>query len=345
MIIRLSAEKPDAAIIGEAGRILKEGGLVAFPTETVYGLGGNALDPEAAKKIYEAKGRPSDNPLIVHIADTESVGTIAADFPERAKKLAESLWPGPLTMILPKKEIVPAQTTGGLDTVAVRLPSDKIAQALIRAAGGFVAAPSANSSGRPSPTLAAHVEEDLGDRVDMILDGGRATIGLESTIIDLTEEVPTILRLGYYSREDLEAVIGEVAIDPGILGKSTSARPKAPGMRYRHYAPKAELILLPGEREEEREEIRKRTEEALAAGKRVGLLVPEEHRGEYPAGEVRVLGSLADEETIARHLYETLRAFDADGVDVIYAETVEGSGLKEAVMDRLRRAAGKKEGS
>ena len=193
-VVSMDAKHPDKEAIKRAGQILQNGGLVAFPTETVYGLGGNALDPRASMKIYAAKGRPSDNPLIIHIADMSSLPKIVSEIPAKAQLLAEKFWPGPLTMILPKAEIVPGETTGGLDSVAVRFPSDLIAQELIKAAGGFVAAPSANTSGRPSPTRAEHVEEDLGDAIDMILDGGQVGIGLESTIVDFTEDIPVVLR-------------------------------------------------------------------------------------------------------------------------------------------------------
>ena len=241
LICKVNAEKPEQDIISRAGGILKEGGLVAFPTETVYGLGGNALDAAASEKIYAAKGRPSDNPLIVHIARMEDLEKIVTEVPKKAKILAEACWPGPLTMILPKSEEVPYETTGGLDSVAVRYPSHPVAQALILAAGGYVAAPSANTSGRPSPTTAAHVQEDLTGAVDMILDGGQVGIGIESTIVDFTEEIPTVLRPGYISLEKLKELLGEVKMDKGLLRADASQRPKAPGMKYRHYAPKAEI--------------------------------------------------------------------------------------------------------
>ena len=212
-IVKMSADNLNIEAIRKAGTILKEGGLVAFPTETVYGLGGNALDPEASMKIYAAKGRPSDNPLIVHIAEMGKLSEIAAEIPEKAKLLAQKYWPGPLTMILPRAAVVPKETTGGLDSVAVRFPSDRIAQELIRAAGGFVAAPSANTSGRPSPTMAEHVIEDLGDEIDMIIDGGQVGIGLESTIVDFTEEIPVVLRPGYISLDRIKEVLGEVQMD------------------------------------------------------------------------------------------------------------------------------------
>lgn len=235
-----------AAGIARAGEILRNGGLVAFPTETVYGLGANALDEKAAAKIYAAKGRPSDNPLIVHIAETEALEEIVAQVPEAARQLARAFWPGPLTMIFRKNDRVPYGTTGGLDTVAVRMPDHEIAREMIRAGGGYIAAPSANTSGRPSPTTAAHVADDLWGRIDMIIDGGSVGIGLESTIVDLSGETPVILRPGYINQEMLQSVIGTVEMDKGLIAADSSVRPKAPGMKYKHYAPKAELVIIEG---------------------------------------------------------------------------------------------------
>ena len=240
--------------ISEAAEILKQGGLVAFPTETVYGLGGNGLDKEAAKKIYAAKGRPSDNPLILHVSSIEEVTPLVKTLPEKAKKLMEAFWPGPLTLVLPKSDIVPKESTGGLETVALRSPENALTLALIRACGFPIAGPSANLSGRPSPTEAAHVLEDLGGRIEGILEDGAVGIGVESTIVDLSEDSPTLLRPGAITIEDLEEVLGEkVAIDPTLLGKSMTEGfiPKAPGMKYRHYAPKAEMILFKKKEEDE----------------------------------------------------------------------------------------------
>ena len=245
-VVSMKADKLDMEAIRRGGDILKQGGLVAFPTETVYGLGGDALNPQASMKIYAAKGRPSDNPLIVHIAEFDKLAPIVAEVPEKAKILAEKYWPGPLTMILPKSDLVPQETTGGLDSVAVRFPSDRIAQELIKAAGGYVAAPSANTSGRPSPTTAQHVEEDLGEAIEMIIDGGQVGIGLESTIVDFTEDVPVVLRPGYISLEMLQETLGDVRMDKGLIAADSKVRPKAPGMKYRHYAPKADLAIVEG---------------------------------------------------------------------------------------------------
>ena len=339
-IVRMTEETLDMDALKRAGEILRSGGLVAFPTETVYGLGGNALDPEAARKIYEAKGRPSDNPLIVHIADWESLFPLVTEVPEAAKRLAGEWWPGPLTMIFPKSELVPYETTGGLDTVAVRFPDNAIARELIRQGGGYVAAPSANTSGRPSPTMAAHVEQDLGDRIDMIIDGGQVQIGLESTIVDFTEDIPVILRPGFLNRQMLEDILGQVRIDPGLLKEDPAVRPKAPGMRYRHYAPKAKLAIVQGDREKVCAKIRELAEQRQSEGAKVGIICTEESRREYPSGDIRCIGSRADDRTIAKHLYELLRDFDEDNIDYIYSESFDTPRMGQAIMNRLIKAAG-----
>ena len=248
-VIVVDKKNPDPEIIEKAGQILKKGGLVAFPTETVYGLGGNALDPTASMKIYAAKGRPSDNPLIVHIAELDKLKTIVLGHSGEGRNPGREILARTADYDPAESGDRSRETTGGLDSVAVRFPSDPVAQALIRAAGGFVAAPSANTSGRPSPTMAGHVEEDLGDAIDMILDGGQVGIGLESTIIDFTEEVPVVLRPGYISLDMLKETIGEVKMDRGLLITDSSVHPKAPGMKYRHYAPKADLAVVEGPEE------------------------------------------------------------------------------------------------
>ena len=255
----------DEKIMMEAGELLKSGALVAFPTETVYGLGANALDEKAAAKIYSAKGRPSDNPLIIHIAEMKSLELITEEIPKAAYLLAEKFWPGPLTMVMKKSKIVPYGTTGGLDTVAVRMPSHPIALEMIKHGGGYVAAPSANTSGRPSPTLASHVADDMDGIIPMILDGGAVGIGIESTIVDLTEEIPTILRPGFITKEMLEEVVGEVQMDKG-LDADAKTPPKAPGMKYRHYAPKAELVIVEGAKDAVVKKINEMTKENDAKG-------------------------------------------------------------------------------
>ncbi len=333
---------PDEGVMKKAGDILKKGGLVAFPTETVYGLGGDALSPAASAKIYAAKGRPSDNPLIVHIADQGALELLASEVPETARKLADHFWPGPLTMILPKSDIVPRETTGGLDTVAIRMPSHPAAYELIRSSGIYIAAPSANTSGRPSPTTAAHVMEDLDGRIDMVIDGGKVEIGLESTIIDLTGDIPTILRPGYITKKQLEAVIGHVEVDPAIItgNYDPNLRPKAPGMKYRHYAPKGELTIVEGGREDVAMVINHLTAENDAAGLKTAVIASEENMDLYRAAQVINIGSRAHETEVAANLYDVLRRMDEMEIDRIYAESFAGEGIGTAIMNRLLKAAG-----
>ena len=339
-IIMDMREKTDPEMIRRAGEILRSGGLVAFPTETVYGLGGNALDEASSAKIYAAKGRPSDNPLIVHIERLEDLELLVTEIPQSALILAQAFWPGPLTMILPKSPIVPDTTTGGLKTVAVRMPNHPAALELIRAAGGFVAAPSANTSGRPSPTSAAHVIEDLDGRIDCIIDGGSVGIGLESTIVDLTGETPEILRPGYISRAMLEEVLGKVTVDKGLTSEDEKVRPRAPGMKYRHYAPKAQLAIVEGEENDVVRTIRELVRKDTAAGLKVGIIAASESAGRYGEGTVRAAGTRSDERTIAMHLYALLREFDELETDRIYSEAFEEGQLGDAIMNRLLKAAG-----
>ena len=325
----------------EAAQILREGGLVAFPTETVYGLGANALDEEAAKKIYAAKGRPSDNPLIAHISSPEELEPLVLEIPDMAKKLMDLYWPGPLTMVFKKKAIVPYGTTGGLDTVAVRMPSDPVARTLIRLAGVPVAAPSANSSGRPSPTTADHVWQDMAGKIEMIVDGGPVGIGLESTIVDVTGPVAMILRPGAITVEMVREALGEAQIDPAIMGPMKDGEhPKAPGMKYRHYAPKAPLTLVEGEMEQVVRTINRLAKEALKEGKKVGIICTDETRSCYPAGMIQSIGIRAREETVAHNLYAVLREFDDLGADVIYSESFPDDQMGQAIMNRLTKAAG-----
>lgn len=339
-IVKMTEEELDQQALKRAGEILRGGGLVAFPTETVYGLGGNALDPEASKKIYAAKGRPSDNPLIVHIGDMGDLEKIVREVPEKARILAGKYWPGPLTMIFQKSDRVPLATTGGLGSVAVRFPSDRIALAVIREGGGYVAAPSANTSGRPSPTTAEHVREDLGDAIDMIIDGGPVGIGLESTIVDFTEEVPVVLRPGYISLEMLRKTLGEVRMDGGLVAADSGLRPKAPGMKYRHYAPRAELVIVEGSEEGVACTINDLVEEGERMGVPVGIIAARESLSRYPKGLVKCVGSREDEETIAHNLYEVLREFDDCQVGRIYSEAFYTPRMGQAIMNRLLKAAG-----
>ena len=364
----------------EAARILHSGGLVAFPTETVYGLGGNALDEDAARKIYAAKGRASDNPLIAHVSCVEEVEPLVKEIPEAGRKLMEAFWPGPLTMIFPKSEKVPYGTTGGLDTVAIRMPDDPVANRLIALAGVPVAAPSANTSGRPSPTTADHVWQDMNGRIEMIIDGGPVGIGVESTIVDVSSAVPSVLRPGAITMEMLAEVLGEVSVDPAILGPlSADVRPKAPGMKYKHYAPKADLTLVePGtgtERESGAEQVtgaeqktgadrntgadpetgldetqlqamirkvRELSREKIEAGYKVGVICTDESRGCYTDGEVRSIGARKSQASVAHNLYALLREFDDLGVDYIFSESFPKDHLGQAIMNRLSKAAGYK---
>lgn len=343
-------QKPRDEELLEGARLLREGGLVAFPTETVYGLGANALDEEAARKIYEAKGRPSDNPLIAHVSSMEEVYPLVSRVSDPAKKLMAAFWPGPMTLIFSKSDLVPYGTTGGLDTVAVRMPSDPVANRLIALAGVPVAAPSANTSGRPSPTTAQHVLQDMDGKIEMIIDGGAVGIGVESTIVDVSVDVPTVLRPGAITMEMLKAVLGEVQIDPAILGPmSADVRPKAPGMKYKHYAPKADLTLVePADGDMESADslermtrkVRQLAEEKLAEGFRVGIICTDESRGQYSNGLVRSIGSRKKRETVAHNLYGLLREFDDLKADYIFSESFPQDHLGQAIMNRLSKAAG-----
>lgn len=340
IIEKIEKEQLNSEVIKTAGEILKSGGLVAFPTETVYGLGADALNERAAEKIYAAKGRPSDNPLIIHITNMKDLGKIADVIPDTAITVAEKYWPGPLTMIFEKSEIVPYGTTGGLDTVAVRMPSDEIARAVIDAGGGFIAAPSANTSGRPSPTAAQHVEEDLSGRIDMIIDGGTVDIGVESTILDMTVTPPMILRPGAVTKEMLEKLIGKVDEDRALIAPDSHQAPKAPGMKYRHYAPKADLSIVEGPMELVIPVINHMAAERIDQGYKVGIIGTEETVARYLKGDVKSIGTREDESTIANHLYGILREFDKDGVDYIYSESFAAGGIGNAIMNRLLKAAG-----
>ncbi len=342
VIANIDSNNPDPAVMEAAGRIIRGGGLVAFPTETVYGLGGDALNPEASARIYEAKGRPSDNPLIVHIADLSDLGPITRDVPRVAHELAGRFWPGPLTLIFGKSDRVPLQTTGGLDTVAVRFPSDPVAGALIRASGGYVAAPSANLSGKPSPTRGKYVIQDLDGRVDMILCGDDSRIGLESTIVDLTSDEPVILRPGYVTLEMLREVIPTVSLDKGLAESDPSVRPKAPGMKYRHYAPRGDMTIVEGAGPSVTAYINRKIAEARSAGLRCGVIAANERLDTYEADLKEGIGTDGDAEEAARRIYAILRNMDDEGIDVIFAEGMADGGMGTAYMNRLTKAAGHK---
>ncbi len=326
----------------EAASILRSGGLVAFPTETVYGLGGNALDPDASRKIYAAKGRPSDNPLIVHIADVSALEELARDIPDEAYRLAEAFWPGPLTIILKKKPIVPDSTTGGLATVAIRFPSHPVANRLILESGLYIAAPSANASGRPSTTKAEHVIEDLDGKIDMVIDSGSSQIGLESTIVDLSEDIPTILRPGFVTIEMLRRIVPGIVYDRAVTErkKDDTIVAKAPGMKYRHYAPKGDLMIFEGDPDRVAKAINEAVKRANEAGKRAGVLATAQNLDRYNCAVIECVGSKTDEEEISSHLFDTLRRFDELGVDLIFSESFDCGGLGQAIMNRLLKAAG-----
>lgn len=339
------SEEINQKIYDEAAEILKNGGLVAFPTETVYGLGADALDAGASAKIYRAKGRPSDNPLIVHIAKVEDLQALCSEIPLLAAKLADAFWPGPMTMVLKKKDVVPGTITGGLDTVAVRMPVHPVARRLIEVSGVYVAAPSANTSGRPSPTTAAHVMQDMDGRIDMIIDGGSVEIGIESTIIDVTGEYPVILRPGYITREMIESVAGKTELDRAVTeGAPVTAVPKAPGMKYKHYAPKGELTVVECTKKDGTqkviEEINRLAEEMSAKGFKVGVLATDATKEYYNADVVVSVGNRSQEISISSHLFGCLREFDDRGVDCIYSESFSRENVGMAIMNRLMKAAG-----
>ncbi|WP_003542731.1 L-threonylcarbamoyladenylate synthase [Desulfotomaculum nigrificans] len=343
LIWTVDKNNPDQNVIDRAAQIIKNGGLVAFPTETVYGLGANGLDGTAVAGIYRAKGRPSDNPLILHVADFAMAEALSAGLPPVAGMLMDKFWPGPLTLVVPRANHIPGQVTGGLDTVGIRMPSHPVALALIKAAGVPIAAPSANRSGRPSPTRAAHVQADLQGRIDAILDGGPTGVGLESTVLDVSGEQPVILRPGGVTYEQLADLLPRVTIDPSILGKKLSRdqAPRSPGMKYTHYAPAAPLTLFEGEPARVVQAIARRAAEQLARGSRVGILAFEENAPYYPRGAVILtMGQQKNPATAANMLFALLRQFDRLKVEVILAEGMEPKGIGLAIMNRLRRAAG-----
>nr|WP_328703160.1 L-threonylcarbamoyladenylate synthase [Alkalihalobacterium elongatum] len=322
--------------IKEAALWIKEGEVVAFPTETVYGLGGNALIDEAIEKIFRAKGRPSDNPLIVHVASKDQVRMLVSEIPDRAEKLMDAFWPGPLTIVLPSNHSVSPRVTANLHTIAIRIPDHPVALALLEEANVPVAAPSANVSGKPSPTTAQHVKHDLNGRIKGIVDGGQTGVGVESTVVDCTEAVPVILRPGGITKNQLEHVVGPVKVDPAL--EQEGSTPRSPGVKYTHYAPNAEMYLV----EQYTQRMQQVVDEFRNAGKRVGVLTTHEGASNYEADLVIPCGFRKDLETVATHLYGTLRQFDEHEIDLILAETFPKEGVGVAIMNRLEKAAGKK---
>lgn len=339
IISKIDVNNINVEELKKQAELLKEGKTVIFPTETVYGLGANALDENAVKKIYEAKGRPSDNPLIVHIYDREEVRDLAKDISNKAEIVMDKFWPGPITIILNKKDIVPNTTSGGLDTVAIRMPSHKIARELIKQSGLPIAAPSANISGRPSPTKANHVKEEMDGRVSGIVLGGNCDFGLESTVLDLTGEVPMILRPGSITKEDLEEVLGEVLVDPSLLKKEDNKKAKAPGMKYTHYSPDADVYIVSGNDKDVINKINQIIRENSENGIKSGVMCVEKNKKLYE-GEVISLGNTLEE--VGSNLFDVLREMDKRNVDIVYSEAFEMTGVGQAIMNRLLKSAGYK---
>lgn len=340
-VIKIDLDNIDIDKIRRAAAVIKSGGLVAFPTETVYGLGANALDEQAVKNIFKAKGRPSDNPLIIHIAEKSKAEELVRFMPSSVTRLMDKFWPGPLTLVMHKSDIVPTAVTAGLDTVAVRMPSHPVALELIRKSDLPIAAPSANRSGRPSPTNASHVIEDLSGKVDVIIDADNTTVGLESTVLDVTVTPPVILRPGGITYEQLKEVLGEVDIDPAVTTNTKqNTVPKSPGMKYTHYSPEAEVIIVEGELTEVVDRINHMIEDYKSTGYSVGVLATEQTKGLYKDANIISLGSRNHPESIASKLFWALRELDKKHVHVILAESIENTGIGLAVMNRLSKAAG-----
>lgn len=339
-VVILDLDNLDRAAIEEAGQIIRGGGLVAFPTETVYGLGANALNNSAVKKIFSAKGRPQDNPLIVHVSDF-NIGYLVEEIPEIAKLLMERFWPGPLTLILKKSSIIPETTSAGLDTVGIRMPSNLVAMELIKAAGVPIAAPSANVSGRPSPTEVSRCIEDLDGKIEYILGGEKCDVGLESTIVDCTVEPACVLRPGGITLEMLREVNSKIYIDSAIMNKPEGDfKPKAPGMKYRHYAPKAPLKIVQGDLQKTIAKINEIVQNYIDENKAVGIMATDETINCYKKGIVRSLGSRNDISNIGKNLFEVLRSFDDLKVEVIISEAFEEVDFGVAIMNRLKKSAG-----
>ncbi|MEM0083892.1 MAG: L-threonylcarbamoyladenylate synthase [Candidatus Methanomethylicia archaeon] len=340
LILKVDPENPEMDKITIAANVIRNGGLVAFPTETVYGLGVDALNAEAVKRMYMVKMRPLDNPTIVHVSRISDVYRLSVEVPEKAEELMKRFWPGPLTIVLKASEIVPRVTTGGLDTVGIRMPNHKVALALIDSSETPIAAPSANIAGRPSPTLAQHVIQDFYGKIDVILDAGPTRIGVESTVLDLTQTPPQILRPGGVTYEELKEVLGEVSIHPSVIAKIEVEYALSPGMKHKHYAPKAELIVVEGDLNKIVDKIIELTEEYSKFGLKIGILATDETMHRYGRGIVKSMGSRSDLKSAAKNLFKLLREFDDENVNLILAEGLPLKGLGLAVMNRLRRASG-----
>lgn len=329
-------EKQD---IRQGAELIKAGKMVAFPTETVYGLGANGLDPKAVANLFLAKGRPQDNPLILHVHSIDQVRGLVEDISEEGEKLMKMFWPGPLTLLFQKSKLIPEIITAGLDTVAIRMPNHPVALELIRASGLPIAGPSANSSGKPSPTMASHVETDLAGKIHMIIDGGSTGLGLESTVLDLTGPRPIILRPGGITLEDLQKIIPNVEEDLSIIKDDKDIVPKSPGQKYRHYAPRAEMILFSGDLDPMIKAISHQAKNLIGQGKKVGIMATDETVASYRQGLIISLGSRKDKKTIAHNLFHTLRLLDGEKVDIILCEGMEMAGIGTAIMNRLKKAS------
>lgn len=331
----------ESAAIDEVGRALAEGKLVVIPTETVYGLGANGLKEDAVEGIFRAKGRPSDNPLILHVADEAQVEELVAEIPKAARDAMAVFWPGPLTIIFKKSDLVPDGVSAGLDTVAIRMPDHPVAHAILAAAAVPVAAPSANLSGKPSPTKASHVLEDLSGKVDMIVDGGTTNVGIESTVLDVTTNPPMILRPGKVTKEDLETILGVVGLDETLIHADSTKIPKSPGQKYRHYAPKGECTLFAGNLTNVAKEVNRRI--AMAKGKRCAVMATEETLSMYEGMDLLLnMGSRTDLSEVAHNIFDQLRRCDEENMELIFVEGFEFEGLGAGIMNRLLKAAGGK---
>jgi L-threonylcarbamoyladenylate synthase len=341
LMLKVDSKNPDNAKIQVAAEIIRRGGLVAFPTETVYGLGADALNANAVLALFKAKRRPLDNPPIIHVAEAKEVYRLAEQVSAKAKLLMDKFWPGPLTLVFKRAPIVPAETVAGLDTVAVRMPNHPVALALIRQSGCPIAAPSANLSGKPSPTTAQHVWDDLNGRIDAVLDGGATVVGVESTVVDLTVDPPMLLRPGGTSFETLRVVLADLKLHPFVAAqKEVDVKDaKSPGMRHKHYAPKAQVILIEGIVPAVMRKIKELTSACWLENKRVGVLATDETAWAYEADVVKSMGSRRNVDAMAANLFRLLREFDGENVDVILAEGVSTEGLGLAVMNRLRKAS------
>ena len=340
-ILKLDGSPEDGLKIQYAAKVLKEGGTVAFPTETVYGIGANALDKNAIAKIFSAKGRPSDNPLIVHVADINDLKKLTRNVDAEVFILMEKFWPGPISFVLPKSDIIPLEITAGLDTVAIRMPSHNIALELIKMAGIPIAAPSANTSGKPSPTNAQHVIDDLYGKVDVIIDGGNCQVGLESTVVDVTNIPPVILRPGGVTKEQLAEAFGEILIKNLYTNDDEVNIPKAPGMKYRHYSPKAGIVVVLGDDDSlVSEKVLELAMENVKMGKKIGIMGTEKNIKNYKDYRAFSMGDINSPKEIAENLFRILREFDNTDVDLIIAEGIKTEGIGAAVMNRLCKAAG-----